>query len=441
LKITDFFLKSNNTDTLDHGSENNTDTSDHGSESESYSEPEEESWYEVNKVDVKLEILKKELENQHNKIKANEYNKKWAIFEYLKQLNENGSGKMKASLNIAQSFFLDGGIWKARQIRYWANYWLLHNTLPISHQGKHQKTIRLIDDEDVAEKCHAWIHTQNFKVTPAKFKDFIEQNLLVKLGIDKKKTINIATATRWLHILGYTKQKQKQGLYFDGHERIDVTQYRTEFLNKMFEYEKFMSYYEGENMDRILPNLVEGEKEHILVTHDECVFYSNDGQRGIWAKNGELPLRKKGNGKSIMVSEFLTEVDGRLKLKPVNIENHPTIPIEAREYLEPGKDREGYWTAENVLEQIKTKAIPIFEILYSDCIGVFAFDNSSNHAIFAKDSLVAKRMNLNPSGKQPKMRDTYWGPNNQLQSMVFSDHHSNENLQNQPKGLKQILQE
>jgi len=189
-----------------------------------------------------------------------------------------------------------------------------------------------------------------------------------------------------------------------------------------------MSHYEGENMNRILPNLAKGEKEHILVTHDECIFYSNDGQRGIWAKNGELPLRKKGNGKSIMVSEFLTEVDGRLKLKPTDIEQYPTIPAEAREYLEPGKDREGYWTAENVLEQIKTKAIPIFEILYPNCIGVFAFDNSSNHAIFAKDALISKRMNLNPGGLQPKMHDTYWGPDNKLQSMVFSNNHPNKKL-------------
>ena len=97
-----------------------------------------------------------------------------------------------------------------------------------------------------------------------------------------------------------------------------------------------------------------------------------------------------------MVSEFLTEVDGCLKLKLTDIEQYLTIPAEVREYLELGKDREGYWTAENVLEQIKTKAISIFEILYPNCIGVFAFDNSSNHAIFAKDALVAKRMNLNP---------------------------------------------
>ena len=49
-------------------------------------------------------------------------------------------------------------------------------------------------------------------------------------------------------------------------------------------------------MERIAPNLPENNKEIILITHDECIFYSNDGKRGVQAKSGELPLRKKGNG-------------------------------------------------------------------------------------------------------------------------------------------------
>src|SRR5207302_859194 len=88
----------------------------------------------------------------------------------------------------------------------------------------------------------------------------------------------------------------------------------------MAEFEKFMGIYEGDLMERKPPVLSEGEKEHILVTHDESIFYSNDGSRGIWAKNGELPLRKMGNGKSIMVSEYLTESIGRLQI-PQHQEN------------------------------------------------------------------------------------------------------------------------
>ena len=38
-----------------------------------------------------------------------------------------------------------------------------------------------------------------------------------------------------------------------------------------------MARYEGKEMERIPPTLGVGVRELILVTHDECVFYSNDG--------------------------------------------------------------------------------------------------------------------------------------------------------------------
>jgi hypothetical protein len=221
------------------------------------------------------------------------------------------------------------------------------------------------------------------------------------------------------------------GTYYDGHERPDVVKYRKSFLDEIYSYERFMAKYEGENMERIPPTLGSGDKEIVLVTHDECVFYSNDGKREVWAKSGELPLRKKGNGRSIMVSEFLSEECGRLKLNAQQLQENLPIPKEARSYLQPGKDREGFWTSEHLIEQVKTKAIPIFEALFPNCIALFAFDNSSNHAAFKSDALVASRMNLKPGRKQPKMRNTVFSPNNQHQSMV------NEN--GEPKGMKQVL--
>ena len=54
-----------------------------------------------------------------------------------------------------------------------------------------------------------------------------------------------------------------------------------------------MAKYDGEQMERIAPNLPENNKEIILITYDECIFYSNDGKRGVWAKSSEFPLRKK----------------------------------------------------------------------------------------------------------------------------------------------------
>ncbi|CAJ0633494.1 10405_t:CDS:2 [Entrophospora sp. SA101] len=71
--------------------------------------------------------------------------------------------------------------------------------------------------------------------------------------------------------------------------------------------------------------------------------------------------------------------------------------------------------------------------LFSNCTALFAFDNSTNHGSYKSDALVASRMNLNPGGKQPKMKDTVFGPNNIFQSMVFED--------GIPKGMKQVLVE
>ena len=221
------------------------------------------------------------------------------------------------------------------------------------------------------------------------------------------------------------------GIYYDGHERSDVVEYREKFLEEIFQYEKYMAKYEGKSMERIPPALELNEEEIVLVTHDECIFYSNDGKRGVWAKSGELPLRKKGNGRSIMVSEFLTEAYGRLCLSDEQVFDHRNVPKEARVYLQPGKNQEGYWTSEHLINQVKTKAIPIFEAMFPNCIGLFAFDNSSNHAAFKSDALVASKMNLKPGGKQPKMKDTVFGSNNQRQSMV--------NEKGEPKGMKQIL--
>jgi len=132
-----------------------------------------------------------------------------------------------------------------------------------------------------------------------------------------------------------------------------------------------------------------------------------------------------------MVSEFLTEACGRLKLTVEQIKNHPDVPEEARVYLRSGKNDEGYWTTKCLIEQIEYKAIPIFEALFPNCIRVFAFDNSSNHSAFALDALVAKRINIGPGGNAPKMHDTFWDPNNERQSMNFFDGRS--------KGIKQVL--
>jgi len=65
----------------------------------------------------------------------------------------------------------------------------------------------------------------------------------------------------------------------------------------------------------IEPILNEGDKRHILITHDESVFYANDGKKTFWKPVGHQPLRKKGAGLSLYVSDFLIKIDGQLKFE------------------------------------------------------------------------------------------------------------------------------
>ncbi|CAI2174422.1 2094_t:CDS:2, partial [Funneliformis geosporum] len=48
---------------------------------------------------------------------------------------------------------------------------------------------------------------------------------------------------------------------------------------------------------------------------------------------------------------------------------------------------------------IKTQTIPIFEKTHPEIIVVFAFDNSSNHAKLADNTLNVINMNFNPDEK------------------------------------------
>ena len=79
-------------------------------------------------------------------------------------------------------------------------------------------------------------------------------------------------------------------------------------------------------------------------------------------------------------------------------------------------------------------AVAIAEFKYPKEAGYrlyWVFDQSSCHTAFSDDALNPSRMNMNPGGRQPKMRDTVY--RGKLQRMVFED--------GTPKGAKRVLEE
>ena len=148
-------------------------------------------------------------------------------------------------------------------------------------------------------------------------------------------------------------------------------------------------------------------------------------------------LRPKSKGVGIMVSDFVDERSGYLSLTDEEFDKasqtNPDIVKQARCLLLYGESKEGYWTNEKFMEQMK-HAVAIAKIRYPKEEGwkvVWVFDQSSCHKAMASDALDVAKMNVNPGGKQSKMRDTVWA--GQPQKMCFNIGIA--------KGMKRVLKE
>ena len=69
---------------------------------------------------------------------------------------------------------------------------------------------------------------------------------------------------------------------------------------------------------------------------------------------------------------------------------------------------ERYWTGKHLLDQIKSKALPIAEALYPEYEILFMFDNATSHAIYAKDALQVAQMNKGPGRQQLFLRQGWY---------------------------------
>ena len=66
----------------------------------------------------RVKNLKVELKEKQKSLTVTEYNKKRAIFEYLRRLDDNGNEKVKASMEAAKLVFIESALYRAKTIRY-----------------------------------------------------------------------------------------------------------------------------------------------------------------------------------------------------------------------------------------------------------------------------------------------------------------------------------
>lgn len=155
------------------------------------------------------------------------------------------------------------------------------------------------------------------QISPIKLQHEVNETIIPGLGLNLgKTTISENCARHWLKRLEYKLTTVKKGIYVDGHEQPDVVDYRKTFLNTIAENKHLWNMYSDKDLEIIQPtiNPGTGEWKHIPVHHDESIFRSNELQQRVWATGGKMPLRKKGPGKAIHVSDFITEETGRLSL-------------------------------------------------------------------------------------------------------------------------------
>ena len=108
-------------------------------------------------------------------------------------------------------------------------------------------------------------------------------------------------ARTWLHRLGFSQKNHHKGVYFDGHERDDVVEYRRTFVEALKKVDD-RCIYEGHD-----PRLQIGQKPLIMIHHDESTFYANADQSFYWSDGTTVVLKQKSLGQSIMVSDFIEE--------------------------------------------------------------------------------------------------------------------------------------
>ncbi|KAF7984968.1 hypothetical protein HWV62_9917 [Athelia sp. TMB] len=359
------------------------------------------------------------------------------ILSNFATLRIKGVSRTQASLEIARQWHDGGGNWFSRRVRALAHHYQIFEKLPVEKRGGSANARSWLHDQQVKLRTRDWLTSQRTgEVTPRKLQHALNRTIFPELNIELKNPISERTARRWLIKLGWRRTIVRKGVYMDGHERKDVVEYRNKiFLPTLAKFETRMATHEGPELQKVMPELLEGQRCIIIQYHDECCFHANDEAKSLWLREGEQPLRKKSQGRLIHVSDFINEEDGRLVL----LDENGQIVRDARKIIYPGSNGDPWWDNKQLMEQIKS-AIEIFEAAHPDCQALFIFDQSSAHASLPPDALKAFDMNKSNGGKQRKQRDTIIPHSNpdqrfrgQPQKMTTSS--------GEAKGLQAVLEE
>ena len=297
----------------------------------------------------------------------------------------------KASEDISD--YKTKGPWRARTLRASAKAYVETRKLP-THNYNNPRQSR-VDDEALSSEIQLYLQGIG-QYTRAQDIVKFTQNDHVQKRYGFTKPISLATAKRWMsNQLGYRWTKEPKGQYVDGHERVDVVEYRQKvFLPAWTEFENSMRVWTDENIHLRVDEVPDSESRPDIANtvvwfHDESTFYAHDRRAVCWRHKKESPKpQPKGEGVSLMVAHFVSADYGYLQ--------SPDGSETARVLFRAGKGRDGYYTNERIIQHAK-RAIEILQKYYPNDKHVLVFDNATTHVKRADNALSARHMPKNPS--------------------------------------------
>ncbi|KAJ7087942.1 hypothetical protein B0H15DRAFT_922898 [Mycena belliarum] len=258
--------------------------------------------------------------------------------------------------------------------------------LPINPFGSWNES--LLADEDLKGEINLYLQEIGDGITTEKLRAFLARpEIMEKHGIDQK--ISDRTARRYLNALGYRFTQPKKGQYSDGHEREDVVYERDKrYIPRIKALEARMQHWGKDNNPEFGPR--PPGRRVIVWYHDESIFYAHDRRRKGWYHKDAFKLHQKGDGASLMVADFVS----------VDFGWSPTLNGRtARRFMKPGKNRDGYMTCQDIIDQ-GDELMDILDELYPSYEHVLVYDNATTHKKRADGALSARHMPKNPTLKK-----------------------------------------
>lgn len=136
----------------------------------------------------------------------------------------------------------------------------------------------------------------------------------------------------------------------------------------------------------------------IIWYHDESILYAHNRRCRSWYhKDSDAQPYQKGEGNSFMIADYFSADFGWLR----GINGHT-----AQRKLCPGKNKDGYYTA-NEIESQAQEGMDICQEMWPDYDHVFIYDNATTHLKRPEGSLSARAMPKFLSGsRSPNTHDS-----------------------------------